>query len=798
MKRLIFILLNLPFIYIIGQNQFSIVRGKVVNIQTGIFVGNVEIYASSIQKTFACDENGGFIFAHTPGKHFLQFSHEDYELKLMEIDLYKDTNIVVAMVPLLRSYAIEEVAIERKHVYKNEDNYVGLERLNVQTIQNIPALAGEKDLIKTMAMYPGIQNASEGSADLMVRGGTPDQNLYLFDNMTLYNPNRLMGFISVYNPDAISKAEIFKAGFPPRYGGRLSSVVDVEMKEADLHITNAELGLGLLAANGNIQVPVIKGKSSLLLCARKSYFDYLIKGQRQQTDFGSINFQDVTSKYSHLLPKGKIQVEVLTGNDNFYTIDAPLKTKDFEEDKYATGKKDLAAGVSFDYRINEKVINNFHASYSGLTNTIDEIRLRQDSTGYQKSFESSIMDWSVGNKISFYPSENEEMYAGFECKRLIFNPAQLKHKDIYIDTSNYNIETSTLHAADLFIGYNFQPGIRWDISIGARLSNLISDKRMFTHLEPRATVKYITNSVSSVKLTFSRMSQSLHFLTNPGLGIPMDIWVPSNNYLKPETSNQISMGFYHKLKQKDHFLDVSIETYVKNMSNIISYRDGYSSHNFGDVYQAAPKTFEEIITIGKGWSCGAEWLMQKQYGSFTGWLGYSLSWTKNQFDDLNKGKPFFAWNDRRHNVSLVSNYKLNAKYSFNLSWMFSTGRPITLPIFAYQAVKFNYSDGSIYEDHETISMVMYGNDKRNAHRMKDIHRLDIGIQRHFNLKKSSIVLELGVYNVYNRSNPIYYSVDYGFEWDESLENREIIGYKRSVTSVSVFPVLPYFNLKWKM
>lgn len=774
------------------QNNIWIIKGNISNEQTNLSVTKAIVSIPEFNKEFESDKYGNFIFALPSGRHILQISHPDFEITVLDLRVFSDTSLQIQLKPILISYMIEEVSIISDYIDKVEDSQISIERIESKAITRIPAIGGEKDVVKVLQFLPGVQSGSEGSADLIVRGGTPDQNLFLLDNTTLYNSNHLLGFLSSYNPLIVSRVNLYKAGFPPRFGGRLSSILDVESKEPDRNNIDGELDIGLLSSKVSLQLPIIPGKSTLMISGRRTYFDTFLKAISNDNEFESLNFHDLFIKWMVFTKKNKLLISAYTDRDKIYEINE-INNQEVYRNENILIRNNKFFNTTLHSDINSRISNNFYLQLIEYKLNIQDISKRADSvSNFNALFESRIYDFVLKNRF-VYEREKFSLSIGFEAINHHFEPATIHWSDFYIDTTVYTIPKIQTLEMNGFTSLNFKMGDIRLLQIGLRFSNYFIDNKIYNNFEPRIIFSQKFNNHLTFKSSYSRITQPIHLLTNPGLGMPIDLWMSSDNYLVPEYSDHIAIGLYKKIKLKESEFTLSMESYYKTMHNIISYKDGFSSNNFTAQVQNSPENIEDILTIGKGKSYGLELMFDKYSGKFTGWIAYTLSWTKFQFDDLNDGKPFFSRYDRRHDISLVTNYRINSKYELSINWVYGTGQAITIPLYTYNSVNFDYINGSFYPNNGDL--IYYGQSKRNGFRMKDFHRLDIGLRRYFPFKWGKGFLEIGVYNLYNRKNPYYYYAEYNYVRTQD-EYQGFIG-KREIKSVSLFPIIPSINLNIK-
>lgn len=659
----------------------------------------------------------------------------------------------------------------------------------IQQIKDIPALLGEKDVLKVLQLMPGVQKGGEGSAGFYVRGGGPDQNLILLDDAPVYNAFHLFGFFSVFNGDALKSVELTKGGFPARYGGRLSSVLDMRMKEGNKEKVQAEVGLGLISSRITIEGPLAKGKSSFLISARRTYIDLLIAPIIAAASGGSTGgyfFHDFNAKLNYDFgDKNKVFLSGYFGKDKFYF-----------KDKYggntfsgSLGWGNATATARWNHQFNNKLFSNTSlivSDYKFLTKAEEKIA---NQPLFSLKYYSGIRDYGAKYDLDFRPSLKHTIKGGLQSTYHSFTISALTISDTYDSSNNVRtIKPTEGIESGIYLEDDYKITNALKANLGIRISHFYTQGTNYFKPEPRASLSYNINEDLAVKASYTEMNQYIHLISNTGIGLPTDLWVPATKNVAPQYSQQVAAGVAKDFLTKN--FSVSVEGYYKKMEHILGFKEGASFLNIDtDPTQDQVESFswEKNVTSGKGWSYGAEFLLQKKSGKLSGWIGYTLSWTQMQFDSLNFGNKFYARYDRRHDISLVGIYKLRKESAENgedgitlsATWVYGTGNAITLPISSFIAPNHNPagSDMGGYWNSQEYS-------EKNAYRMAAYHRLDFGIQFHRTKKHGVRTWEFSIYNVYSRQNPYFYFV-------ESNNGRNFL------TQVSLFPILPSFSYSFK-
>lgn len=683
-------------------------------------------------------------------------------------------------------------------------------KLSVKDIKNVPMLFGEKDVFKTLLLLPGVQSASEGTSGIYVRGGGPDQNIILLDEATIYNASHLLGFFSIFNGDAIKSVELIKGGFPARYGGRLSSVVDITMKDGNREDFHVEGGVGIISSNVMVEGPVVKDKASFMLSGRTTYLDIFMVPIMKLVNDGlgaGYYFFDLNAKMNFDFGrKDKLYISSYFGRDKFHISESIRNDGIVMSDKYKAGLfwQNATATARWNHVFSNKIFSNMSFVFSDYEmNNYVKYKFYYgpgDNESLSSDFNSGIRDYTLKYDVSFHPNATHRIMAGAAVTYHESRPNAMVLKADTFTSRSSSKEPGVEYAVYVEDEINIRNMFR--INPGIRIVGFSVPHKTWFSPEPRLSMSYNFLPNLAFKASYAMMSQSMILLSTSTIGLPTDLWVPVTDNIRPQRSQQVALGLHYDLRKPR--LSFSIEGYYKRMDNILAYKEGASyfaemleAAMDESIYSSIPPKWADNVTSGRGWSYGVELLVRKEVGKFTGWVGYTLSWTKQQFDDLNFGKPFFARYDRRHDVSIVLMYSPTPKINLSLSWVFATGNAVTLPTSLYVADDLNSSLSTTLPDGEQHTYGLfyienYG--EKNNFRMKPFHHLDIGVQ--FikpHKKKGQSIFEVSVYNIYNHHNPFFYFTDQGIYHNPDGTFKTV----NKLMQVSIFPIIPTFAYHFK-
>lgn len=754
--------------------QKSTLSGRIVEKGSGETLIGVNIYIPSLKTgtvsnaygfyslTFVCDSAVDVVFS------YVGFTPQTIRMQpgqVLENDIEMSANVE------LQEVIITDSAINSVSNTPQMSNFT----MPVEDVKAIPALLGEKDVFKALQLLPGVQKGNEGSSGLYVRGGGPDQNLIILDDATVYNANHLFGFFSLFNGDALKSIELIKGGFPGRYGGRLSSVVEMNMKDGNREKLSGEGGIGLISSRLTLEGPIIKNKASFLVSGRRTYIDVLARPLMNSGSVFGYYFYDFNAKMNYEIDKkNRIYASSYFGRDKFYFNESG----DTPSDKFKAGLfwENATATLRWNHVFSNKLFSNASLIFSNYKMRIYE----EDAfeSGYFKlHYTSGIRDLGAKYDFTFYPNTKHTVRFGMQSTWHRFKPSAVVFEDSGLDEFTSNISTISTLESSLYIEDDWKLG-RWMGNFGVRLNDFATDSANYINAEPRAAVGFMINEISSLKASWTLMHQSVHLLSNTGMGLPTDLWVPSTGRIKPQEAWQAAIGYARDLPKA---MSLTLEGYYKKSSNVIGYREGASFLLIDDPTGANEMNWEDNITAGQGWAYGGEVLLQKRKGIWTGWLGYTLSWTQLQFDDLNNGEKFYAKYDRRSDISVVNIFRLSKAVTLSCVWVYSSGNALNIPVETYQAAL------DIPQEYQYFPwFYTYNYGTKNDFRMRAYHRFDISVQHHKQREKSEHTFEVGLYNAYNRHNPYFYYVDGSYN--------DITGvYSNKLKQVSLFPMIPSFS-----
>ena len=711
------------------------------------------------------NEKGFYLLKLDKDSITLIFEYLGYKTITKKIFIAKNIQLNIAM--KVDKTDLKEVVVEANSVQSTVDKtQMSMTTIDTKDAKLIPVFFGEIDLMKTLSLKPGVQSGSEGTSGLYVRGGGPDQNMIILDDALVFNASHLLGFFSLLNSEAVKNIELYKGDFPAQFGGRLSSVVDIKMAEGSKEKYHAKGGVGLISSRLSIEGPIIKNKVSFIVSGRRTYVDlftpYINKRNENNRDFDKIPtyfFYDFNAKISADL--GKKDKLYLTG---YYGRDV----LNVDNDNFKSSIKwgNTIGSLRWHHEFNGKLFSNASFSFSNYHYGI--LYEAQDLTN---KLDTDVKDYTLKSDFQYYLNDNHSIKYGAMLTFHQFNIGRVQRS---ADATNNKGQGNLLNAQEgaIYLSDEIKLTQKWNVNAGLRLTGFMNDTNLYGGIEPRFSTRYKIGQNTSLKASYSRMYQYLHLVSNSGATLPNDIWYPSNSNIKPQRSDQVAGGISIGLWDNRYLL--SNELYYKWMKRQIDLKDGAAIFEIPDVSTG--------FAVGKGWSYGNEIYLEKKKGKLTGWIGYTLSWTWRQFDEINNGNKFPARYDRRHNVSVVAMYRISDRLTLSSSWVFASGNSVTLPSgrFVFQDVgtsKLNY-----------IPEFM----PRNSFRMPESHRLDIGLVWKIRPKRNDSDLTFSVYNVYNRRNP--YFIYFARVKDANGEPTER---EFKAKQVFLFPIIPSITYNFR-
>jgi len=783
------------------------VSGYVFDANNGEVLIGCSIY-DPVNKIGVTSNVYGFFSLTVPNdsSNSIVFSFIGYESQKIDLSVLQNKQNI-RLVPAQNELA--EVVISGSHTNdKVISNKMSMIKLNTKEINSIPAIGGEVDVLKAITLLPGVKQGVDGSSGFYVRGGGPDQNLILLDGVPLYNPYHLWGFLSTFNSDAINNIEITKGAFPARYGGRLSSVLDITTKDGNNQKWQKDITIGLLSAKASVSGPLIKDKSSIMISARRTYADLIVvpilmmqNSYKDAKTKQGYNFTDFNLKYNYKLTENnKLFVSGFYSKDKYYyenkVEDKYEEATTSENTQENQGWGNIVGSVRWNHIFGKKLFLNtttYYSSYNYYTNSsYNSTSTNTDFMPNQKNsieFASRIDDISIKQDYDYYPNHNHKIKFGIGGIYHTFNPnVTAYYSGTEKQTIDNTIGNGKIRATEFsfYAEDDFNLNSFIGINAGLHASGFIVQNTKYISLQPRLSTRFLINENLSFKLGYAKMTQYVHLLTSSGLTQSSDLWIPSTDSIKPEQAHQFSIGSAFTVAKQ---FQVEIDAYYKTMYNLIEYRDGASFLTSGD--------WEKKTSSGKGYSYGVEFFIKKTAGKLTGWFGYTLSWTNRQFDEINFGEEYPYKYDRRHDISLVGMYKFNKKWALNGSWVFYTGNAISLPTSTYPEPGYDgqfHSWSSFPTPYSTegsdisSSGIIESYTRRNNYRLPAYHRLDVSATRTFQKEKSKHELSFGLTNLYNRMNPSFYYISHEKDIDTGAS-------KRVFYTITLFPLMPTISYK---
>ena len=768
--------------FVTAQKKYTI-SGYAKDGQNGETLIGATITVKGNARGITSNQYGFYSITLLEGNYELVCTYTGYRPKSKEIKLDADQQTDF---DLSTNSVMQELIIASKKIDGNIKNaQMGRFVLPIDQIKALPAFLGEADLLKTIQLLPGVRNAGEGSAGLYVRGGGPDQNLILLDDAIVYNTGHLFGFFSIFNSDAIKNVSLIKGGMPAQYGGRLSSVLDISMKEGNDKKFQVEGGLGLIASRISIQGPIKKNKASFIISARRTYIDALTKPfikKNAQFYGSSYYFYDLNAKVNYRFSeKDRLYISGYFGRDVF---------------DFLNGKRSLAVAipwgnstgtVRYNHIFSKKLFGNTSLIFNNYNFSFEAAQ-----SNFKIKLASGIRDETIKQDFDLYPFTGHKIKFGGLFTYHKFTPSVVSGSQDTVVFTPQNAQPKYAREAALYIQDDWEvsnkikinAGLRYSLfqqtgpyniyttdADGNRLDSTVYNAgqvvKTYGGLEPRFSIRYGINDETSIKASVTRNLQYIHLVSNSATTLPTDLWVPSTYKVGPQQSWLYAAGLFKNFS--DNMFETSVELYYKRMQNQIEYQEGYTPNTLEDT--------ENLFTFGKGWSYGSEFFINKSRGRVTGWAGYTLSWVWRKFPELNSGETYPAKYDRRNDISIVAMYQLNNRWKFSAIFVYASGNATTLP------QRFYLVNGVLTQEYSRI----------NEYRLPAYHRLDLSAtyspkrNETRNMKSEWV---FSIYNVYNRKNPYFIYFDQtGSAYDGTLQVQG--------KQVSIFPVIPSVTWNFK-
>jgi len=786
MKQVIPLLFSLLLIGwispLVAQNRITL-SGTITNEESGETMIGASVTIPSLSLGAYTNEYGFYSLTIPKGQDSVEVNYNfaGFEKRSFTLFPNQDQRIDIE----LSTTSLDEVVISAESREEQlKSTQMSVERISITEAKKIPALFGEVDIIKTLQLKPGISSGSEGSSGIFVRGGGPDQNLVLLDNTVLYNPSHLFGFFSTFNADAVKDVQVYKAGFPGQYGGRLSSVIDVKMKEGNRKKFSAAGGLGLIASRLTLEGPLFTDKVSYMVSGRRTYVDIFTRALNEGNsdnenwvDIPDYFFYDFNAKVNwQVSDKDQIYLSGYIGRDRFNFDDESF---DFN---FNWGNSN--ATLRWNHFFSDRLFVNTSASFTEYEYVND---FSFDDGLFSVNLGSRIRDGGLRTDFTWIPSPQHTVRFGAQA---IYHSFVVGRFNVGSSDSSFNFASGDDYFGTevaVYIGDDFEVNERFKLNAGFRLSGFITDSTGYILPEPRISGRYTLSPKASLKASYARMAQYLHLVSNSGTSLPTDVWYPSTRNVRPQISDQVALGVTFALGEK--WL-LSNEVYYKWLYNQIDFKDGANLFVNDDL--------ESEFVFGKGWSYGNEFYLERTQGRFTGWIGYTLSWSWRQFigEDIpnnevinlaiNEGEAFHPRNDRRHDISIVGIYEFNRRFSLSAAWEYRTGNAYTYPRGIATYLGPDLLTG--VENAQPNFGIIYG--PRNADRIPAYHRLDLGLVIKFFPKWGESDLTISAYNTYNRRNVYFIQ----FEQQPIPPGNQLVNV---ATQVSLFPIIPSVTYNFK-
>lgn len=769
-----------------GQStKKTTLSGYVKDAASGEALLGASLYLKENLKGTTANTYGFYSLTVEPGQYTLVCSFIGYENFSQSVDLTQDKTLNIELLRLSVQAGVVEVTDERNK-QNTESTRMGTVELQMEDVKKLPVLFGEVDILKTLTLLPGVQSSGEGNSGLYVRGGGPDQNLILLDGATVYNASHLFGFFSVFNSDAIKSVNLVKAGMPAQYGGRLSSVLDITMKEGNMKRWEVEGGLGAIASRLTVQGPVIKNKLAVIASGRRTYFDVIARpfiSKNSPLRGSGYYFYDFNAKINYQISdKDRLFLSGYFGRDvfTFKNRETAFSAVNFWGNATTT--------LRWNHQYSKKLFSNVTALFTDYKFQFDG-----DQNNFRFKLFSGVRDYGLKADFNYYPVSGHEIRFGAEYLNHRFEPSNVTFASQILDVKPPEPIRYHSNEASVYISDDWDATRRLRLNLGLRATFYAFNGRFVRYVkdvlgatvdtlyygrgalikpyfrpEPRLAARFLIHENASVKASYAINWQYIQLASRATISLPFDVWLPTTEYVVPQFSQQVAVGYYQNFWED--MLEASVEAYYKPMRNLIEFQDG------ADPAQNLNSNIDNTLVQGKGKAWGVEFFLRKSRGKWNGWIGYTLAWTNRTFPQLNEGRTFWAKYDRRHDLSVVASYDIAPRWNVSAVFVFATGNTLTLPVNLY-----------FLEERLVTEFA-----ERNSYRFAPYHRLDLAATYVLSKpqKKFHSSLTLSIYNVYSRLNPffIYYNASGNLtEGTFRLQARQ----------VSLFPIIPTITWNFK-
>ena len=764
------ILFALVSVSLLAQKPITI-SGYVQDYESGENLIGASLHFPEYNKGTVTNKFGFFSISVTKNLSQIQVSYTGYKKENFSLSFSKDSVLVFQLHPT--SVDLSEIVVKTDAPTKDsyQDSSIGRYTISTETIKKTPTLLGENDLLKTLQLLPGVQAGSEGTVGINVRGSTPDHNLILLDGITIYNINHLFGFVSIINSDAIASADFLKGNIPARYGGRLSSVLDVRLREGNRKEWKSTIGLSPIATRITIEGPIKKNKSSVLLSFRRTWLDAVLRlGSKiaKSDGLNLIGFYDLNAKWNYTFSaKNRLYCSFYTGQDK---LQNSFKLSESTY-KYGFNWGNNTFGLRWNHLFSQKLFGNLTANYTKFSYNLEDTF--EGKTNFVNKVSSGIEDIGLKYEFDYFPSNNHDIKYGLGVVLHRFRPEVKQFKVGSSDTLIMPTNLIATFEVSAYVEDDFDVSNSLKINAGLHYANQFVNNKTYHTLQPRFSARLLVGKMSALKFSYSNTAQFLHLLTNSSVGLPTDLWVPVTSKILPEKANCWSLGYSRNIGERGY--NFSVEAYYKALTNVLEYKEGTNFLNNPNL------SWDERVSMGKATSKGVEFFLEKTKGKNTGWLSYTLSKTDRIFPDINNGEPFPFKYDRRHNLSINVSHNFTPNRSLSFVFTYTTGAAVNLAAGRFGGF---LPSNDAFEKNQNLFDNYYGQyfnnlpdyNGRNSFRAPAYHRLDISYRTTKQKKYGSRSWILGVYNAYSRQNPFFLFYD-----------------DKQLLQVSLLPIIPSFT-----
>ncbi len=783
-----------------SQAQTVTISGYIEDAQSSERLISAAIFDAKTKQGVVTNTFGFYSLTLPKGEAVITVSYIGYQPQQFQLKLRRDTVMNISLAEGLEMQTVEVNAKKQNRI----ENQVQTSKIviPIEQIKKIPALFGEVDVLKVLQLLPGVQAGGEGQNGLYVRGGSPDQNLILLDGVPIYNVSHVGGLFSVFNGNAVKNVTLTKGGFPARYGGRLSSVIEIDMKEGNMKKIRGEGSIGIISSNVSIEGPIKKEVASFIVSARRTYIDLLAKpiinaaSNSATTSRGGASvtrdvnldlyFYDLNAKVNWKInDKHRLFLSAYTGRDVLGITIKETETQNmnnYNATQAGLNWGNITTALRWNWLVNKKMFANTTITFSdyNVNSLVGYERQRDTTLTYASgNYQSGIRDWAGRMDFDYIPNPKHRIRMGFGGTYHTYNPGAFqvgaKINAISLDTILGSAKTYSFEPT-LYVEDEMQLWGALKANIGLHASAFMVQGTTYSSLQPRINLNYPLGHNTALKASFATMQQNINLLTNENAGLPTDLWVPATAKIKPQTSWQAVLGAA-KTWREDY--EVSIETFYKAMDGVISYKEGASF--FGQ-----QNGWEDKVVQGQGQAYGAEFFVQKKEGNLTGWIGYTLSWNNRQFETINDNIKYPFKYDRRHDFKVVGSYKFSEAFTFTGTWVYGTGNSITLYTNSFSLPTINAQRRGF--DFNSTQYAVSSVGERNAFRMPAYHRLDVSFEWKKQKKRYMRTWTVGAYNAYSRANP--YSL---FQDSQTVNGRDVPVYRQ----FSLIPIIPSVSYGFK-